>query len=522
MKRYKSLFGLDSKSKNIWFIIFFIFFILYFSAIVFFQYTIKAGNLYFLFALLIPLLLVLPKISAEKNFNRKKTNSKKVFILVAGLTFLLFELWHLSVFPGSFSFDSIAQFNEAQNGQFNDWHPVIQTWLIFSIPIHIWNNPGFIIILQNLYFSLAVGYLFYVLYDENAGYTFLIFSGLFIMLNINTYRIMMYPWKDSAMSIFALVFFTHIIRIYKSNGAWLKKIKNIFSFVLFAFLTAMMRHNAILIVFPVFVILFVFFRTIRKRIFAMFFSLLILIFVLKLIIYPFAGVIKPGNRTIEFLGLPMAVLSNVYKYDKQALNPEEQEFMKNLASDEAYNEYATGDFNTLKWHQSFNSKFINQAGTANILTYTFDAFDNSPFYAWQAFLKLTGLVWQIDDNNNNWRIYSGIYDNDAGIGPQKAIISLGSYRGFIRKLSYIIFPLNLFNFIGVINLLLIFMATGRIGQTGLGRIFIILSPLCYNFGTMLLLSGPDFRFFHYNFLIFIPIVFILLSKDYEKIQSTIN
>ena len=39
----------------------------------------------------------------------------------------------------------------------------------------------------------------------------------------------------------------------------------------------------------------------------------------------------------------------------------------------------------------------------------------------------------------------------------------------------------------------------------------IFPMLIYDFGTMLLLTGGDFRFFHFSFVIIIPLLYLILS-----------
>ena len=42
------------------------------------------------------------------------------------------------------------------------------------------------------------------------------------------------------------------------------------------------------------------------------------------------------------------------------------------------------------------------------------------------------------------------------------------------------------------------------------------SVLAYNYGTMLLLCGPTYRFFHFDSVIFVPLCLLLFSRTGEK------
>ena len=48
-----------------------------------------------------------------------------------------------------------------------------------------------------------------------------------------------------------------------------------------------------------------------------------------------------------------------------------------------------------------------------------------------------------------------------------------------------------------------------------GVLFAVLTLLAYNIGTMLLLCGPTYRFFHFNCIIVIPLSLMLFAKEKE-------
>ena len=74
--------------------------------------------------------------------------------------------------------------------------------------------------------------------------------------------------------------------------------------------------------------------------------------------------------------------------------------------------------------------------------------------------------------------------------------------------------------IGMMILIAMFTAVVNVGRGKLGRAFMIFPMLIYDFGTMLLLTGGDFRFFHFNFVIIIPLLYLILSgsKNHETVS----
>ena len=65
--------------------------------------------------------------------------------------------------------------------------------------------------------------------------------------------------------------------------------------------------------------------------------------------------------------------------------------------------------------------------------------------------------------------------------------------------------------VGMMLLIALFAAVANVGRGKLGRAFMVFPILVYDLGTMLLLTGGDFRFFHFNFVIIIPLLYLILS-----------
>lgn len=441
----------------------------------------------------------------------RKTKAAVFAVCIFVATLTIYLSWQTVLYPGSFSPDSIEQYKQAQSGEYNDWHPVLHTWLFFGLPNIFSSSPALLVTLQLVWFSLAAAYLFYVLYTDGCPKIFIIVSWAYIVLNPNTACIMLYPWKDSAFTIMSTVMLAHCVRIYRSNGRWLLRWSNTIAFALFAFLANGMRHNAILLVVPLFIVLFVFIKQSRRRIVIAASIFLSLTLLLKFPVYTAAEVGEPKHRTTEVMGLPMTVLADVYMNDRGALEEEAVEFLDSLATQSRWEKHYTfGSFNSFKWSDGTIYDKIDQEGAEKILSYTYSAFKNSPEIAKKSVIELTKMVWSFD-GGGGWAIGYGITSNDVDIRGEydkEALDVLNAYRklcnGFATK--------YLFNYVGVIIALLLIFAVARIGKAGLGKCFSVIPLTVYNFGTMLLLTGHDFRFFHLNFVAVIPLLYIMLTN----------
>jgi len=399
------------------------------------------------------------------------------------------------------------QYAQVKAASYNNWHPVLHTWLFFWLPLQIWDSFIVIVSFQIFLFSLAVTYLMLVLFTNGCSRRFLIFSWLYIVANPNTIRIMIHPWKDSAMTIFALILFTYLIQIYATQGRWLKRKHNMLFFSVIAFLTMGMRHNAVLLVAPVFLILLAFCKPIRKNLVLCAVTVLIATFILQGPVFTLANVQAPDRRTEETVGMPMTILSTVYTTNRDSLSAELQAFMDSLATPEDwYNKYNHGSYNSIKWHSNPDiHQKVEDAGLSQILKYTAEAISKQPESAWYAFVRLTHQVWGIDS------IYSYSISQSSELLYYENQFLHDLFICFIPAVNSTVFK-YLFNYTGTVILFLLFMAVAKLGNQNLPHVMMVLAPMVYNFGTMLLLSGADFRFFHFNFVIVIPLLYIILME----------
>jgi hypothetical protein len=61
-------------------------------------------------------------------------------------------------------------------------------------------------------------------------------------------------------------------------------------------------------------------------------------------------------------------------------------------------------------------------------------------------------------------------------------------------------------------LLLLISGIFSLYKKGTAVLLLVVPSVIYNLGTMMLLAGSDIRFFHFNVVITVPLIFVLLSK----------
>ena len=76
---------------------------------------------------------------------------------------------------------------------------------------------------------------------------------------------------------------------------------------------------------------------------------------------------------------------------------------------------------------------------------------------------------------------------------------------------------NVFYFIGMLDLILIAGSLTRVMRwSDMLKAVHALPILCYNFGTSLLLTGYDYRFFYYTYPVFLPFIFLILRRENKE------
>ena len=127
----------------------------------------------------------------------------------------------------------------------------------------------------------------------------------------------------------------------------------------------------------------------------------------------------------------------------------------------------------------------------------------------EALAKLTDQVWGIV--GSEWPAAVTIDENKYGIAAAP-VPGIDGFVHQIQSLYSVGVGRVLFGSIGM--QLLAMLAAALLLLAKRRTAFVHIIPLfCYDFGTMLLLSGPDYRFFLLNIPLWMPVLFVMLKDD---------
>lgn len=471
------------------------------------------GSLAIVFPLAVFIIQLVRKIKLDR---KERCYRRTVWIGLAvaffGCNLLPLLIWFAAYFPGVFSPDSISQYNQAILGQYNDWHPFLHTFVFFTIPLKLTGQAASIVLFQVVYFAVLLS-CFSISICRYFGVRAALTANLYIILNPYTGSIAMYPWKDVGFAMMALLIATGVFHIYFSESRWLAKPGNLILFGTALVLCTIFRHNAILYTLPVLTAVCLY----SGRVLGIRLALLVLalMIVIKGPVYSAFGVEKPADRHTETMGMPLTIMANVAKEGTDKLSRPTVDFLFGIATKEQYKEnYWLGNFNNLKW-SGINTDIIEQTEVMDILAMTGECILKYPAVSGKAFFALTDMVYGLDgaiDGEPSLRIT----ENSYGIvykGNRMLANLLENYRWAFRSS-----PLRYFRYIGST---VFFMLAVLLGRCSLSRksdwkkILLCIPILIYDFGTMLLLTGDDSRFFFASFLVCPAVILIALDAKRE-------
>ena len=440
----------------------------------------------------------------------------KIFVVASGIALVACLIFFLGFYPGCFEEDCFSQYSQAVSGTYNDWHPVWDTLLVFTLPMKLTGGwTGSIVLFQIVCFSLLFGYMadtFYIF----AGTTFTRIVMTLLLFCPFTLRILMYPWKDNAFSMASCASMLFTAHIYLTEGKWCRKS---YRLILLAFMltcSALFRHNGILFSFFLLIALIPVMQRNMWLLTAS--STVLMILLIRLPLYSHLTVESPDKRILETTGLPLSIIvSTAYKCPEK-LDEQTKHFVNEMLNKQSdwESHYHMSGFNSIK-SRGVNNDAIERAGIDGIIRMTFRCFAKAPWQSIMAFVRVTIPVYGFEIPCD---IDMDIIDNEFGIGYHgiKAIKRTAEFYAFLFSKT----PLRVFfNCIGttiLVMLAFILFKTNFKYWEDLKRLFLCVPILAYDFGTMLLLTGHDVRFFFVNFLV-CPVVVLLMGSSKDKLPS---
>lgn len=447
-------------------------------------------------------------------FSDRERLSLGFFLLTAGLCAAVLGLNLVANYPGCVSYDVFNQWEQVQSGVFTNWHPVAHTLLLW-LTTRVVNHYAFVLSVQILALSLSLAYLLSALHAWGVGRWPLLMAEALVVTSSVVCNTAMYAWKDNAMSVGMLILMGQCVNLYASRGKWLSKRSHGVALGAALALTTLMRHNAALLTLPLLVTILAYYREQWKRGLLCVLTAAIVYAGITGPLYSALHVTYPDNTMEESIGLPMTIVCDIRVKNEEALAPETREFLDSLMPRDTLEAiYMPGNYNSIKFE--YPREKINQKPLSFYLRMFSQAVRSDPRNAFLAVRELTDLVWDVSgkcksvvaaNNNGDMSEYRFWNTHMNQIG-QKLMTALTAVFN-APPITYVT------QNIGVQTLLLLLFTLFALWRCGQGALMFGFPVIVYNLGTMLLLCGPDTRFFQFAMLVSLPLC-LLLSHPIAK------
>ena len=449
----------------------------------------------------------------EKSTAKEKRRRRLWFLFGFSLVFAWMMVYFYAYFPGSFDWDNLDQWWQIQNSQYDTWHPVFHT-LIIALFSKIVNHYGFAVFMQLFLYSLLCGYLMYTMAKWRFPVWGMLLAEFFLAANPQTHRILLFMWKDSALTLFMLLFTIYLINVWKSGGQWLKRRRNLVVWILVLISISLVRHNSILYTIPFLLLAMLFFKEIRRESIISLALMLAGMWFIQYPVYNLVGASRPEQTYVETVGVPMTILCNIHETAPESLDPQAAEFLAQIGPEKRWNNYELGNYNSFKFITNAN-QVISDTDPLEFLGFTARTAANAPGLSLQAVYQVTRMVWDVR-GDTPWHadLEYQIQENDWGFAYVEDRAGMRTVLNDFDNWMMDSILDTLFSYNGIHLLALIFCTLFVFAKKGKGwkALVLTLPVLAYSYGTMLLLCGPTYRFFHFNSVIFVPLCLLLFSE----------
>ena len=434
-------------------------------------------------------------------------SGRRVFWAALAISAVIFGCAFAACWPGGVSYDASNQWRQAHSGEFNNWHPVFHTLLIWLVT-RVRDSYPFAVCMQIAAFSAAMAYLTATLNRRGVPAWLALGAHALVCASLPVRNTLMYLGKDSAMTAAVLVVAAQTVHMLHTRGVWLKRPRNAVCFGLTLAAATLLRHNAILWTLPLLICALLCFPWGRRGA-----ALAAGVTVLTLVLvrgplYGALDVVYPDNTTEESVGIPMTILWDVRAQAPEVLDDETSAFLASLAEGGKWEDiYQLHRYNSIKF--TYDRELIASRSVTDILSMAGRAALAEPRLAFETVNAVTGLVWDVTGQNRGYETVSN--SGDLPLYGRATLNRLGQAALAVIDAPLAWTPVRwLTENIGAQLLILLLVALWALRRRGVDVLALALPVLCYDLGTMLLLCGDDARFFQCSMAVCIPCMLAML------------
>lgn len=442
--------------------------------------------------------------------------SVRIVILIESFTILILN-------PALMTVDSFDQYLQAHRlVPLSDHHPVFHT-LIEMLLYSLWDTPIVIALFQIVLFALIIAYATTLLYKM--GYSFRIVCMYLVitcfMPNVNINIVTL--WKDILYSVMLLGVTILIAKRIIDSKKFYNSLWNYFFIILATCLIGLVRHNGIIVVAGVLILLLwdsIRIKSLKPIILIA--SVIIVMFGTKNLINYYFDVIPNGNIASVIPIHGMAYVS----HEKQLSDIETidflEEYMPRQILNDKYSQYSASSYMYGEDAANYNTlnKF-READLQKVISFYLKTFIQHPYLILKDRLYGTDLLWNTTQGQSSYNYrYATLYElnsNTLGIVHEENIFSDFYFKivGLSTHGIFDIFTWRVGIYINILLLLMWFCITNKDGK----GVACLIPIGCNIISLMLSMAWQDYRYVFNVFLCFGFIVLFIIGLKRMQISQ---
>jgi len=423
----------------------------------------------------------------------------------------VFSLVLAGTWPAQMSPDSVGQWNQLHTGVFDNGHPVIETILVGG-PGYLFGTIGVSMAIQIVLLALAIGLFCAEMVRWRVPPTIVACCAVATPMFPSVALLSTADWKDIPYSIAFAVVAALSLMIARTDGAATKSRAFAAAVALALFMAAAMRHNGVVAVAGVVLVLaIVFGRKVGARVVVAWATAGVVVPLLwTLAVIPALGVPNPGKHYGGLL--PMHFLAGVTAAGRELPSETIQRMQEILPLEQWRERYDCLSAVPLFWAPGIKYERLD----ASLFGLALKAAIANPDIALGHALCMNAINWRLSPPHNAEYALTvlGVVSDPTGPHPWsesarplatvKALVDGVFYATISTPSSFVIVWRPAAIFLVLIGLVVLL---GR--RT---RAYVALLPVVMNIVSLIpLISSQDFRYQYPAYVVGIPVAFLLLS-----------
>jgi len=461
------------------------------------------------------LILILSRQTSQR-FSEPRSRTLDAWILLSSFT--IYGLALAAYWPAQMSPDSINQWQQIVQGDYNDAHPILST-MFYKIAFSLYPFPQSAVILQIITFSGATWLFFRECLAWGASRRLIAIAAVLFPLFPPNFLIVTTLWKDVPFTACVIVM-SALVALEVRHGL-LMKWKSLLWLGVVGVIIVALRHNGIIISVLTFLVLACFAKTraSRMRIGGIIAIQIIALVLIKSALLSFLNVapIKSQYRAINAMHVIGAMQTANYDW-----GPDERKLLETfLPEDEWRKSYNCETVVPLFWNPILRENWVLFGqSTSQMNSIALRAILKKPlvFISHQA--CVTGLIWRIGSRDKEWL---SISPGEITEMPERAELGLESHSLLTPLKTFIdsmvqpaIQKSTIYNrpaLFFVVGLIAIGVVTARTRS----HVWLIAIPsLCNLMSLVLLMGAQDYRYVWPSVVMSLLMLFLAMGLAFGR------